>query len=111
LFGNWKERKCTAFIEGIGYATVLEHIFLFLQQLVFKIDENGLENTKLSDIDVIVMHAPGTIKGDLVESNSIFRYHKGTTEYKTSSETLWRKPTMAPKTSGKSDLGLSVGFD
>jgi 3-oxoacyl-(acyl-carrier-protein) synthase len=36
-----------------------------------KIDENGLENTKLSDIDVIVMHAPGTIKGDLTEYKAI----------------------------------------
>jgi hypothetical protein len=62
-----------AFIEGIGYATeVLSIIYLFLQkQLVFKIDENGLENTKLSDIDVIVMHAPGTIKGDLTEYKAI----------------------------------------
>jgi hypothetical protein len=36
-----------AFIEGIGYATeVLSIIYLFLQkQLVFKIDENGLEKT------------------------------------------------------------------
>jgi uncharacterized CHY-type Zn-finger protein len=34
----------------------------FCRRLVFKIDENGLKDTKLSDIDVIVMHAPGTIK-------------------------------------------------
>jgi hypothetical protein len=73
LFGNWKERKCIGIYRRNYYATeVLDTIFLFLQkQLVFKIDENGLENTKLSDIDVIVMHAPGTIKGDLTEYKAI----------------------------------------
>jgi hypothetical protein len=67
-----KERKIGIY-RRIGYATeVLDTIYLFLQkQLVFKIDENGLENTKLSDIDVIVMHAPGTIKGDLTEYKAI----------------------------------------
>jgi hypothetical protein len=34
----------------------------FCRNLFSKIDENGLKDTKLSDIDVIVMHAPGTIK-------------------------------------------------
>jgi 3-oxoacyl-(acyl-carrier-protein) synthase len=31
----------------------------------------ALKDTKLSDIDVIVMHAPGTIKGDLTEYKAI----------------------------------------
>jgi hypothetical protein len=62
LFGNGRKENALAFIEGIGYATVLGTTFLFLETTCFKIDENGLENTKLSDIDVIVMHAPGTIK-------------------------------------------------
>jgi hypothetical protein len=37
LFGNGRKENALAFIEGIGYATVLEHtIYLFLQKLVFK---------------------------------------------------------------------------
>ena len=31
----------------------------------------ALKDTKLSDVDVIVMHAPGTIKGDLSEYKAI----------------------------------------
>ena len=31
----------------------------------------ALKNTPLSEVDVIVMHAPGTIKGDLSEYNAI----------------------------------------
>jgi 3-oxoacyl-(acyl-carrier-protein) synthase len=31
----------------------------------------ALQNTNLSDIDVVVMHAPGTIKGDLSEYKAI----------------------------------------
>jgi 3-oxoacyl-(acyl-carrier-protein) synthase len=31
----------------------------------------ALENTNLSEIDAIVMHAPGTIKGDLTEYKAV----------------------------------------
>ena len=31
----------------------------------------ALQNTALTDVDVIVMHAPGTIKGDLTEYKAI----------------------------------------
>ena len=31
----------------------------------------ALEGTKLSEVDVVLMHAPGTIKGDLSERNAI----------------------------------------
>jgi hypothetical protein len=68
LFGNWKERKCIGIYRRNWLCyRVLNIIYLFEQTCFQKIDENGLENTKLSDIDVIVMHAPGTIKGDLTE--------------------------------------------
>jgi len=31
----------------------------------------ALQNTNLSDVDVIIMHAPGTVKGDLTEHKAI----------------------------------------
>jgi hypothetical protein len=71
LFGNGRKENALAFIEGIIMLQKFYIIYLFQKQLVFKIDENGLENTKLSDIDVIVMHAPGTKKGDLTEYKAI----------------------------------------
>jgi hypothetical protein len=61
LFGNWKEKKMHWHLskELVMLSFGTQHFF---SNLFSKIDENGLENTKLSDIDVIVMHAPGTIK-------------------------------------------------
>jgi hypothetical protein len=53
---HWHLSKELVMLQSFG------HNISISRQLVFKIDENGLENTKLSDIDVIVMHAPGTIK-------------------------------------------------
>ena len=63
-----------AYIEGIGYATeILEHnISISAEATCFqKSMKMALENTELSEVDVIVMHAPGTIKGDLTEYNAI----------------------------------------
>jgi len=63
-----------AFIEGIGYATeILEHnISISAEGTCFqKSMKMALQNTKLSEVDVVVLHAPGTIKGDLAESNAI----------------------------------------
>jgi 3-oxoacyl-(acyl-carrier-protein) synthase len=67
-------KNALAFIEGIGYATeILEHnISISAEATCFqKSMKMALENTDLSEVDVIVMHAPGTIKGDLTEYRAI----------------------------------------
>jgi 3-oxoacyl-(acyl-carrier-protein) synthase len=65
-----KKENALAFIEGIGYATeILEHnISISAEATCFqKSMKMALQNTPISEVDAIVMHAPGTIKGDLTE--------------------------------------------
>lgn len=69
-----KKQNALAFIEGIGYATeILEHnISISTEATCFqKSMQMALKNTPLSEVDAIVMHAPGTIKGDLSEYKAI----------------------------------------
>lgn len=69
-----KKENALAYIEGIGYATeILEHnISISAEADCFqKSMKMALVNTDLSEIDAIVMHAPGTIKGDLTEYKAI----------------------------------------
>ena len=69
-----KKENALAYIEGIGYATeILEHnISISAEATCFqKSMKMALQNTDLSEVDVIVMHAPGTIKGDLTEYKAI----------------------------------------
>ncbi len=69
-----KAPNALAYIEGIGYATeLLEHnISISAEAICFqKSMQMALQNTALTDVDVIVMHAPGTIKGDLTEYKAI----------------------------------------
>jgi 3-oxoacyl-(acyl-carrier-protein) synthase len=69
-----KKDNALAYIEGIGYATeVLEHsISISAEATCFqKSMQMALQDTDLSAVDVIVMHAPGTIKGDLTEYKAI----------------------------------------
>jgi 3-oxoacyl-(acyl-carrier-protein) synthase len=69
-----KKENALAFIEGIGYATeILEHnISISAEAICFqKSMKMALQNTPLSEVDAIVMHAPGTIKGDLTEYRAI----------------------------------------
>ena len=69
-----KKENALAYIEGIGYATeILEHnISISAEATCFqKSMKMALQNTDLSEVDVIVMHAPGTIKGDLTEYRAI----------------------------------------
>ncbi|NRT16277.1 3-oxoacyl-(acyl-carrier-protein) synthase [Flavobacterium sp. 28A] len=69
-----KKENALAFIEGIGYATeVLEHnISISAEATCFqKSMKMALKDTELSDVDAVVMHAPGTIKGDLTEYRAI----------------------------------------
>jgi len=69
-----KKENALALITGIGYATEpLQHNIsisanadCFQRSMQMAIKEVGEEN-----IDAIVMHAPGTIKGDLAEYNAI----------------------------------------
>ncbi len=69
-----RKKNAIAFIEGIGYATeILEHnISISAEATCFqKSMRMALENTNLSEVDVIVMHAPGTKAGDLTEYKAI----------------------------------------
>lgn len=69
-----KKENAIAFIEGIGYATeILEHnISISAEATCFqKSMKMALQNTDLSEVDVIVMHAPGTKVGDLTEYKAI----------------------------------------
>ncbi|WP_300566690.1 beta-ketoacyl synthase N-terminal-like domain-containing protein [Flavobacterium sp.] len=69
-----EKENALAYIEGIGYATdILEHsISISTEADCFqKSMKMALENTDLSEVDAIVMHAPGTIQGDLSEYKAI----------------------------------------
>ena len=69
-----KKENALAFIEGIGYATeILEHnISISAEATCFqKSMKMALQDTDLSEVDVIVMHAPGTKAGDLTEYKAI----------------------------------------
>lgn len=69
-----KKENALAYIEGVGYATeILEHnISISAEADCFqKSMRMALANTDLSEVDAIVMHAPGTIKGDLTEYKAI----------------------------------------
>jgi 3-oxoacyl-(acyl-carrier-protein) synthase len=69
-----KKENALAYVEGIGYATeILEHnISISAEATCFqKSMKMALENTDLSEVDVIVMHAPGTKAGDLTEYKAI----------------------------------------
>ena len=69
-----KKENALAFIEGIGYATeILEHnISISAEATCFqKSMKMALSNTDLSEVDAIVMHAPGTKAGDLTEYKAI----------------------------------------
>lgn len=69
-----KKENALAYIEGIGYATeILEHnISISAEATCFqKSMKMALQNTDPASVDVIVMHAPGTIKGDLTEYKAI----------------------------------------
>ncbi|MGB5554817.1 MAG: beta-ketoacyl synthase N-terminal-like domain-containing protein [Flavobacteriaceae bacterium] len=68
-----------AVIEGIGYATeVLQHnISISADAICFQRSmKMALDTTKPEEINVIVMHAPGTVKGDLSEFKAIEKVFK-----------------------------------
>ncbi|WP_196891098.1 beta-ketoacyl synthase N-terminal-like domain-containing protein [Aureivirga marina] len=69
-----KKENALAFIEDIGYATeVLKHnVSISTNADCFqKSMKMALKNTKIEEVDCVVMHAPGTKKGDSSEYNAI----------------------------------------
>ncbi|MQP51340.1 MULTISPECIES: beta-ketoacyl synthase N-terminal-like domain-containing protein [unclassified Flavobacterium] len=68
------QEKALAYIEGIGYATDdIEHnISISDEANCFqKSMKMALKNTNLEAVDAIVMHMPGTLKGDTSEYKAI----------------------------------------
>lgn len=69
-----EKQNAIAYIDGFGFATeILEHnISISAEADCFqKSMKMALKNTNVSEVDAIVMHAPGTIKGDLTEYKAI----------------------------------------
>ncbi len=69
-----ESQKALGYITGIGFATDdLEHnISISKEAKCFqKSMAMALQNTPLEEIDAIVMHAPGTLKGDTSEYKAI----------------------------------------
>jgi 3-oxoacyl-(acyl-carrier-protein) synthase len=69
-----KPENALAYIEGIGYATDdIEHnISISDEANCFqKSMKMALKNTNLEEVDAIVMHMPGTLKGDTSEYKAI----------------------------------------
>lgn len=68
------QENAIAFIDGIGYATeVLKHNTSVTAdaECFQKSIKMALKNTSIEEVDAIVMHAPGTVKGDQSEINAI----------------------------------------
>lgn len=71
---NGEKQNALAIITGVGYATeILEHnISISTDAKCFqKSMKMALGNLNPDEIDVIVMHAPGTVKGDSSEFKAI----------------------------------------
>jgi len=69
-----KKTNALAYITGIGYATeILQHsVSVSAEAECFKKSmKMALKNTAPEKVDAIVMHAPGTIKGDTSEYKAI----------------------------------------
>lgn len=69
-----EKENALALIEGIGFATeILEHnVSISAEAECFqKSMKMALAHTDLSEVDAIVMHAPGTKAGDLTEFRAI----------------------------------------
>ena len=81
--------KTLATIEGVGYATeILEHnISISTDAVCFQRSmKMALGNTNPDEVDVIVMHAPGTVKGDLSEKVAIDKIFCGKAPFLTSNK-------------------------
>ena len=69
-----KKQNALAYITGFGYATDdLQHSISITDEAECfqKSMKMALQNRSLDEVDVVVMHAPGTIKGDKSEYKAI----------------------------------------
>ena len=69
-----KKKNALAYVTAVGYATeMLDHaVSISDEGLCFqKSMKMALGKTDLSEIDAIVMHAPGTLKGDTSEMGAV----------------------------------------
>lgn len=69
-----EKENAIVYVTGVGYATeILEHnISISAEATCFqKSMKMALNDVDLDTVDAIVMHAPGTIKGDLTELRAI----------------------------------------
>ena len=83
------QKNTLAVIEGVGYATeVLEHnISISTDAICFQRSmKMALGTTDPDDIDVIVMHAPGTVKGDLSEKRAVDKIFCGKVPFLTTNK-------------------------
>ena len=74
-----EKSNALAYIEGVGYATEpLQHnISISAEAVCFQKSINmALGSIDENEIDVVIMHAPGTIKGDLSEFKAIEKIFK-----------------------------------
>ncbi|WP_395007082.1 beta-ketoacyl synthase N-terminal-like domain-containing protein [Undibacterium sp.] len=70
------EANAIAYIDEVGYATDDAFTSTGLSEAAICFQKSmrmAIKNTDPSEIDVVVMHAPGTIKGDLYEWQAIER--------------------------------------
>ncbi|WP_222982030.1 beta-ketoacyl synthase N-terminal-like domain-containing protein [Flagellimonas meishanensis] len=78
-----------ALIQGIGYATEpLEHeVSISSEAQCFQDSmKMALGNSSLEEVDAVVMHAPGTVKGDLSEYKAIEKVFNGKLPYLTTNK-------------------------
>ncbi len=78
-----------ALIEGVGYATepLTHNISISTDAVCFQRSmAMALENQDIEAVDVIVMHAPGTIKGDLSEQKAISKIFNGRNPFLTTNK-------------------------
>ena len=78
-----------AIISGIGYATEpLSHSISITPDAVCfqKSMEMALKSADLNTVDVVIMHAPGTIKGDLAELNALQKTFATTSPFLTTNK-------------------------
>ena len=69
-----EKANALAYIEGIGYATDILHHSISITDEAHCFQKSmrmALADTNYDDVDVVVMHAPGTLKGDTSEYKAI----------------------------------------
>ncbi len=71
---NQVSDKALAYVDGVGYATdILEHgISISTEATCFQQSmQMALDDLSVTEVDAIVLHAPGTVKGDASEFAAI----------------------------------------